>query len=185
MLTCMICNQQDDTIIKMPCCENGCHIMCGIKFTADSLNIQTNVICFCGHILYEPAYLNQNSHVDMDDLNNKISVMKKKSIELKKAIVSYNRVLQSKKHTFMSEIMQSKTYIITAKKMLLNEIKETPEYKKTRSLASGLHTLYTRFKHKYGNSYNYGTIIDNIRIPGKLLYWSPMRVFRRLFRLRL
>ena len=183
---CVICNELGENLIKLPCCENRCHLLCGIKYIANNAHFNAEVICPCGNVLYLSPNLSPHTSAEhilsMDGAKEAIKSMEVKQKHLKKAISAYKRILNLKKQAFNTEIHQYKMAIQTAKKASLEEVRQMPEYKQVMSLSTGLRSLYTRFKKKYCSSHNYG-ILDNIRIYGSLLYYSPASRLQRIFRI--
>ena len=182
---CMICHEPGENLIKLPCCENRCHTSCGIHFIANNAHLYAKVVCPCGNDLYLSPHLPApHPIISMEGAEEAIKAIQAKQKQLKKACVAYNRVLRVKKQTFYTQIHEHKMAISNAKKTFIQEISQMPEYKQTRSLSSGLRTMYTRLKKKYCSSYNYG-ILNDIRLRSSMLYYTPSRAYKRMFRIRI
>lgn len=185
---CVICNELGENLTKLPCCENRCHLLCGIHYIANNAHLNAQVVCPCGNVLYlgteSSSHINAEHILSMDGAKKAINSMKVKEKDLKKAISAYKHILKLKKQAFHTEIHEYKMAIQNAKKAYLQEIRQMPEYKRVGSLLIGLRGLYRRFKKKYASSYQYG-ILDDIRISSSLLYYSPAWKLQRIFRIRI
>ena len=181
----MICHEPGENLIKLPCCENRCHTSCGIHFIANNAHLYAKVVCPCGNDLYLSPHLpSPHPIISMEGAEEAIKAIQAKQKQLKKACVAYNRVLRVKKQAFYTQIHEHKTAISNAKKTFIQEISQMPEYKQTRSLSSGLRTMYRRFINKYRSSHNYG-VLDDIRLRSRMLYYTPARAYKRMFRIRI
>jgi len=182
---CMICHEPGENLIKLPCCENRCHTLCGIHFIANNAHLYAKVVCPCGNDLYlsPHVYTPPPTTISIEGAEEAIKAIQAKQKQLKKAIPVYNRVLRVKQHTFNTEIYPHKMAISNAKKTMIHEICQMPEYKQTRSLAAGLRTMYRRFINKYRSSHNYG-VLDDIRLRSRMLYYTPASAYKRIFRIR-
>ena len=183
--------------IAMPCCDNKCHNLCGIRNVAQQAFDNGQVTCVCGHVLFANPYgFIPDSTPDSDSeaieeiltrdgIKAEIKVNREKISRLRSAITRFHRIVHSKKAIFHATVLPHIEAIKSIQSTITNEIKQTPEYKEVRSLIATFNSLKARFTKRHNVSRRIFSRLHAIHRPWWFSWYTPAQKLKRTFRIRI
>jgi hypothetical protein len=195
-MSCSLCQApitDDDRVAEAPCCDQVVHSQCLINNIAHSVSHYHNAICSCGGILYlfEHEFYNTPDTVgaDMDELIKQpaaaAAYKKFKSClkEKSRCMAKFISKLREANASFMEQVTTNIDLIKNIKKDIIDNLKQSEEYKKYNKSIRSLTYYTTLFKRQFNLNDNDMRKITP-RIHGRW-YSQPLRLIRRKFRLRI